>query len=119
MDSTRNGQLHQQQPMDPTYGAPMLRCPPSGGGEYNPPAPPTPGVGDPLNNLTQLMTAEPDALRTQEKKISAIIGELQKLLDSIRRPSSDQLDQVSLNWYNYSWWTPYAGPAATSWTRWV
>ncbi|KAF2350385.1 hypothetical protein FHG87_018859 [Trinorchestia longiramus] len=71
---------------------------------------PSSGVGggeDPLNSLSHLITAEPDALRTQEKKISEIIGQLQKLLDSIRQPSSDQHDKVSC-------WTPYDSPAATN-----
>uniref|UniRef100_A0A6A7G2B0 Transcription factor Sox-5-like isoform X2 n=2 Tax=Hirondellea gigas TaxID=1518452 RepID=A0A6A7G2B0_9CRUS len=67
-------------------------CPPPARSSSSPPSNHT--APDPISNLSQLMTAEPEALMNQEKRIAEIIGQLQKLLDSIRAPQETQKEKA-------------------------
>lgn len=53
-------------------------------------------MGDPLASMTQLLSADPEALHSQEKRITEIIAQLQKLRDSIRQqqPQEPQHEKV-------------------------
>ena len=55
-----------------------------------------------LGSLSHLMGSEPEALRSQEKRISEIISQLQNLRDSIRshQDSSPVQDKVSSSLQN-------------------
>nr|XP_027218284.1 ell-associated factor Eaf-like [Penaeus vannamei] len=61
-------------------------------GRTAPPSPPSstvpsgvPPLGDQLASMSQLLSADPEALQSQEKRITEIIAQLQKLRDSIRQ----------------------------------
>lgn len=73
-------------------------------GRTAPPSPPSstvpsgvPPLGDQLASMSQLLSADPEALQSQEKRITEIIAQLQKLRDSIRQhqPQEPQHEKVT------------------------
>ncbi|ROT72487.1 hypothetical protein C7M84_009126 [Penaeus vannamei] len=78
-------------------------------GRTAPPSPPSstvpsgvPPLGDQLASMSQLLSADPEALQSQEKRITEIIAQLQKLRDSIRQhqPQEPQHEKVASSLYN-------------------